>query len=199
MRKLTTIGVFENIHHYTAELLKMQGKNTVSEIEEKTDARKYLSKSVLVMGNVNVNFLKDVMPRARAIIYIGNDDEVKTAIRNYAIEKDIPQQVENVSLSATIESWYSPLKTLEIYSSVIFSEMELANKYMMNTGPLFSLLVKYISQIELVRNTAIFDHDNYDDLKDLHKAFNDYHEKKIAAGENYDQDELLDIFNVNRP
>lgn len=195
---MVKLGVFENIHNFTVEILKMQGKNEISEIEE-TDARKYLSKTVLAMGNIDVDFLKEIITRVRAIIYIGNDEEVKNVIRDYTKEKDIRQTVHNETMSTVIEAWYNPQKTFEIYSSVIYSEMELANKYMMNTGPKFSLLAKYISQIELVRNTALFDHDNYDDLKPLYTKFCDYHGTKMINEESYVYEELLEIFEENKP
>lgn len=200
MRKFTKVGTFERIHEYTAELLQMQGKNSVEEIEE-LDARKFLSKTVLAMGNIDTDFLKEIITRARTIVYIGNDQEVKDVIIQFAAEKDIPQMVDNSGLSYSIQAWYNPQKTFEIYSSDIFSEMELANKYLMNTGPNFGLLVKYISQIELVRNTAVFDHDNFDDLKLIYSKFSEYHDNKTMAvpRETYDEQELLDLFNEYRP
>lgn len=199
MRKFTRVGVYERIHEFTAQLLQMEEKNKVEVVDP--DPKKFLSKTILVMGNVDVDFFKEIIARVRSVIYIGNDQEIIDVIVNYTLEKDIPLVVSNSTLSQDIRAWYNAHKTLEIYSSSIFSEMELANKYLVNTGPNFSLLVKYISQMELMRNTAVFDHDNFEELKPLYAQFNEYHDAKTNADppELYNQEELLEIFNKYRP
>ena len=198
MRNLVRVGVFENIQEFTIELLRMQGKIEIEEIVG-NDARKYLMKDVLAMGNIDTEFFSNIITRARSIIYIGNDQEIMNIIRNYAEEKDIPSQVNNENLSSSIQAWYKPSKSLEIYSSAIYSEMELANKYMMNTGPKFSLLVRYISQIELVRNTAIFDQEDYSKIRPMYDKFLKHHETIKAESKKYDEEYLLEIYEELRP
>ena len=197
MRKYTVIGSDSELKSYAVEFLKMGGYECVN--TDETVAKKFLSKTVLLIGNVDLDFLRDICSWVRVLVYVGNDEEVKDIIRGIVEEKDIPVRIKDNGISGGVEVYYNDNKTFEIYSSIIYSEFEMVNKYLLKFGPKISLLVRYISQYMLSRNTASFDYSELSDLKPLHIAFQNYSKEKIADNIRFEQEELINLFNTYRP
>lgn len=199
MRKYTKFGTFDRIHEVAAELMKMEGYSVKDIEHEEIKASHYQMKTVIAMGNIDIAFLKEILPKVRVLVYVGNDEEVKDAILEYVTEKDIPKRIDNTGISGSVEAWYNETNTYEIYSSIVFSDLELSCKYISGNGPKISSLCRYISQVEFGRNSTVFDHSNIRDLEPMVENFYFYHETCIEQGQKYDKERLLEIYKNYNP
>lgn len=190
--KITKFGSWVNIHNYTGKILESFGYS-IEKIENPT-VNKFMSKSVLAMGEIDLEFLKAILPKVRNLIYIGENLEVKDTIAAYCVEKDIPVAMSKITFTNEVCVYRNNLKTIQVYSSNIFSELELASKYMAYNGTKISNLVKYVSQVELQRTSAPFDAD-LEDIKNMYKDFVEYYE----SYEVLDQEKLIEIYETNKP
>ena len=71
MRKYTVIGEKNRIQKLAFEFLKMESENNEEILEE--NSKKFLNKHVLLLGSVNLPFLKEILQKVRTLVYIGND------------------------------------------------------------------------------------------------------------------------------
>lgn len=199
MRKYTKFGTFERINDVAVEMMKMSGYSVTDISHEEIKPNHFQMKTVIAMGNIDIDLFKEILPKVRVLVYVGNDEEIKAAILEYVTEKDIPKRIDNNGISGTVEAWYDATKTFEVYSSLIFSDLELICKYISDNGPKISALVRYISQIELQRNATVFDHSNIRDLEPMVYTFFDYHENCVDNDQVYDKEELLKIYDKFNP
>ena len=190
--KMTKLGSWNNLQNYTKKILEASGY-FIEEIEDVT-VNKFMSKSVLAMGEIDLEFVKAILPKIKHLIYIGENLEVKDVIDEYCKEKDIPQAMSKITFTNEIYVYRNNLKTIQLYGSNIFSELEIASKFMAYNGTKISNLVKYISQVELQRTSAPFDAD-LEDIKNMHKDFVEYYE----SSDIFDQEKLIEIYETNKP
>lgn len=196
MIKITKFGEWQNIHNYTGKILESYGYKL--EAIPNATSKNFMSKSVLAMGFIDIEFLKEILPKIRSLIYIGENQEVKDVIIDFCIRKDIPEAMSKNSFTSSVTVYRNNLQTLQIYSSNVFSEMELASKYMAYNGTKIVNLIKYVSQVELQRTSAPFDAD-LNEIKGLHKEFVRYYEECEMSEENLDPDELIRIYEIYKP
>lgn len=196
MIKMTKLGEWQNIHKYTGKILESFGYK-LEEIEDAT-VKNFMLKDVLLMGDVDIEFLKGVLSRVRGLIYIGDSIEIKEVIAQFCIEKDIAVAMNKNTFTSEITVYRNKLKSIQVYSSNVFSEMEIASKYLAYTGTKISTLIKYISQIELQRDTISFDAD-LDEIKEMHLAFVEYYDKCDLEKKDFDQEKLLEIYETHKP
>ena len=190
--KMTKLGSWNNLQNYTKKILEASGY-FIEEIEDVT-VNKFMSKSVLAMGEIDLEFVKAILPKIKHLIYIGENLEVKDVIDEYCKEKDIPQAMSKITFTNEIYVYRNNLKTIQLYGSNIFSELEIASKFMAYNGTKISNLVKYVSQVELQRTSAPFDAD-LDDIKNMYRDFVEYYE----SSEVLDQERLIEIYETNKP
>lgn len=194
--KITKFGSWINIHNYTAKILEGFGYE-IERLENAT-AQNFMSKSVLAMGEIDIDYLNKILPKARSIIYIGESFEVKQAIADFCTEKDIPAVIEKVTFTSEVKVYRNNLKTIQIYSSNVFSEMEIASKYMAYNGTKIVNLIKYVSQVELQRTNAPFDAD-LNVIVPMHKAFVSYYDSCEANKINFVPEKLIEIYETYKP
>jgi hypothetical protein len=194
MIKMTKLGEWQNIHQYTGKILESYGYH-LEEIENGT-AKNFMLKSVLAMGDIDIELLKEILSKVRSLIYIGESWDVKEAIAQFCIEKDIPEAMNKITFTSEVIVYRNNLKTIQIYSSHVFSEMELASKYMAYNGTKIVNLIKYVSQIELQRTSAPFDAE-LDEIKGMYNAFIDYYHE--CEETKLDPDKLIQIYETHKP
>ena len=194
--KITKLGEWQNIHNYTGKILEAYGYQ-LEKLEEPT-AKNYMSKFVLAMGYIDLDFLNAVLPKVWSLIYIGEDIGVKDTIAKFCEEKDIPEAMSKNAFTSSVVVYRNNTKTIQIYSSNVFSEMELASKYMAYNGTKIVNLIKYVTQVELQRTSAPFDAD-LNEIKGMHKRFVEYCEQCDKNGENLDPDKLIEIYELYKP
>ena len=194
MRKYTVIGEKNRIQKLAFEFLKMESENTEEILEE--NSKKFLNKHVLLLGSVNLPFLKEILQKVRTLVYIGNDERIKETILEYVSEKDIPIKIDQQEMfSGTINVFYNNIKTIEIYSSFIYTELELICKYILQlSGTKVMLLAKYISQYFTNRTSEIFDHKRIDELEALYSNTMDYIDHMEENKEVLVKEDLLEIY-----
>lgn len=199
MRKYTVIGEKNRIQKLAFEFLKMESENTEEILEE--NSKKFLNKHVLLLGSVNLPFLKEILQKVRTLVYIGNDERIKETILEYVSEKDIPIKIDQQEMfSGTINVFYNNIKTIEIYSSFIYTELELICKYILQlSGTKVMLLAKYISQYFTNRTSEIFDHKRIDELEALYSNTMDYIDHMEENKEVLVKEDLLEIYQTYKP
>ncbi len=199
MRKYTVIGEKNRIQKLAFEFLKMESENTEEILEE--NSKKFLNKHVLLLGSVNLPFLKEILQKVRTLVYIGNDERIKETILEYVAEKDIPMKIDQQEMfSGTINVFYNNIKTIEIYSSFIYTELELICKYILQlSGTKVMLLAKYISQYFTNRTSEIFDHKRIDELEALYSNTMDYIDHMEENKEVLVKEDLLEIYQTYKP
>lgn len=199
MRKYTVIGEKNRIQKLAFEFLKMESENTEEILEE--NPKKFLNKHVLLLGSVNLPFLKEILQKVRTLVYIGNDERIKETILEYVAEKDIPMKIDQQEMfSGTINVFYNNIKTIEIYSSFIYTELELICKYILQlSGTKVMLLAKYISQYFTNRTSEIFDHKRIDELEALYSNTMDYIDHMEENKEVLVKEDLLEIYQTYKP
>lgn len=199
MRKYTVIGEKNRIQKLAFEFLKMESENTEEILEE--NSKKFLNKHVLLLGSVNLPFLKEILQKVRTFVYIGNDERIKETILEYVAEKDIPIKIDQQEMfSGTINVFYNNIKTIEIYSSFIYTELELICKYILQlSGTKVMLLAKYISQYFTNRTSEIFDHKRIDELEALYSNTMDYIDHMEENKEVLVKEDLLEIYQTYKP
>lgn len=199
MRKYTVIGEKNRIQKLAFEFLKMESENTEEILEE--NSKKFLNKHVLLLGSVNLPFLKEILQKVRTLVYIGNDERIKETILEYVSEKDIPIKIDQQEMfSGTINVFYNNIKTIEIYSSFIYTELELICKYILQlSGTKVMLLAKYISQYFTNRTSEIFDHKRIDELEALYSNTMDYIDHMEKNKEVLVKEDLLEIYQTYKP
>ena len=199
MRKYTVIGEKNRIQKLAFEFLKMESENTEEILEE--NPKKFLNKHVLLLGSVNLPFLKEILQKVRTLVYIGNDERIKETILEYVAEKDIPIKIDQQEMfSGTINVFYNNIKTIEIYSSFIYTELELICKYILQlSGTKVMLLAKYISQYFTNRTSEIFDHKKIDELEALYSNTMDYIDHMEENKEVLVKEELIEIYQTYKP
>lgn len=199
MRKYTVIGEKNRIQKLAFEFLKMESENTEEILEE--NPKKFLNKHVLLLGSVNLPFLKEILQKVRTLVYIGNDERIKETILEYVAEKDIPIKIDQQEMfSGTINVFYNNIKTIEIYSSFIYTELELICKYILQlSGTKVMLLAKYISQYFTNRTSEIFDHKRIDELEALYSNTMDYIDHMEENKEVLVKEDLLEIYQTYKP
>ena len=198
MRKYTLFGYHNEIQDFAVDFLKMKGH--VIETIDSSDAKKYMSKNLLIMGDIDIELLSAVLPKVRVIVYVGSDEEVKVILRSFAEEKDIKLIVSNNTISGEIEVYKDEKKIIEIYSSFIFSELELITKYLIgDTGPKVSRLARYLSQFFMNRSQATFDHPIVRQLADMHEAFKNYRDHADDNELIMTKEDFLNIYNKHDP
>lgn len=199
MRKYTVIGEKNRIQKLAFEFLKMESENTEEILEE--NSKKFLNKHVLLLGSVNLPFLKEILQKVRTLVYIGNDERIKETILEYVAEKDIPIKIDQQEMfSGTINVFYNNIKTIEIYSSFIYTELELICKYILQlSGTKVMLLAKYISQYFTNRTSEIFDHKRIDELEALYSNTMDYIDHMEKNKEVLVKEDLLEIYQTYKP
>lgn len=199
MRKYTVIGEKNRIQKLAFEFLKMESENTEEILEE--NSKKFLNKHVLLLGSVNILFLKEILQKVRTLVYIGNDEKIKETILEYVSEKDIPIKIDQQEMfSGTINVFYNNIKTIEIYSSFIYTELELICKYILQlSGTKVMLLAKYISQYFTNRTSEIFDHKRIDELEALYSNTMDYIDHMEENKEVLVKEDLLEIYQTYKP
>lgn len=193
MRKYTQLGEMNKLQKIAIGFMKTNGFE-VSEIDELV-SNKFMMKTIIAMGDLDIQLLREILPKVRTFVYVGNNEEVKSVIAEYVAEKDIPLAMNKESIAASIDVWYNDVKTIEVYSSSIYSELELVNKFICVFGPKIQALSRLISQVELNRDTAPFDHLDLRQIEMLHEKFMEYFELK----EMMDSDELIEIYNMFKP
>lgn len=199
MRKYTVIGEKNRIQKLAFEFLKMESENTEEILEE--NSKKFLNKHVLLLGSVNLPFLKEILQKVRTLVYIGNDERIKETILEYVSEKDIPMKIDQQEMfSGTINVFYNNIKTIEIYSSFIYTELELICKYILQlSGTKVMLLAKYISQYFTNRTSEIFDHKRIDELEALYSNTMDYIDHMEENKEVLVKEDLIEIYQTYKP
>ena len=199
MRKYTVIGEKNRIQKLAFEFLKMESENTEEILEE--NSKKFLNKHVLLLGSVNIPFLKEILQKVRTLVYIGNDERIKETILEYVAEKDIPMKIDQQEMfSGTINVFYNNIKTIEIYSSFIYTELELICKYILQlSGTKVMLLAKYISQYFTNRTSEIFDHKRIDELEALYSNTMDYIDHMEENKEVLVKEDLIEIYQTYKP
>lgn len=199
MRKYTVIGEKNRIQKLAFEFLKMESENTEEILEE--NSKKFLNKHVLLLGSVNLPFLKEILQKVRTLVYIGNDERIKETILEYVAEKDIPIKIDQQEMfSGTINVFYNNIKTIEIYSSFIYTELELICKYILQlSGTKVMLLAKYISQYFTNRTSEIFDHKRIDELEALYSNTMDYIDHMEENKEVLVKEDLIEIYQTYKP
>lgn len=199
MRKYTVIGEKNRIQKLAFEFLKMESENTEEILEE--NSKKFLNKHVLLLGSVNLPFLKEILQKVRTLVYIGNDEKIKETILEYVAEKDIPIKIDQQEMfSGTINVFYNNIKTIEIYSSFIYTELELICKYILQlSGTKVMLLAKYISQYFTNRTSEIFDHKRIDELEALYSNTMDYIDHMEENKEVLVKEDLIEIYQTYKP
>lgn len=199
MRKYTVIGEKNRIQKLAYEFLKMESENTEEILEE--NSKKFLNKHVLLLGSVNLPFLKEILQKVRTLVYIGNDERIKETILEYVAEKDIPIKIDQQEMfSGTINVFYNNIKTIEIYSSFIYTELELICKYILQlSGTKVMLLAKYISQYFTNRTSEIFDHKRIDELEALYSNTMDYIDHMEENKEVLVKEDLIEIYQTYKP
>ena len=199
MRKYTVIGEKNRIQKLAFEFLKMESENTEEILEE--NPKKFLNKHVLLLGSVNIPFLKEILQKVRTLVYIGNDERIKETILEYVAEKDIPIKIDQQEMfSGTINVFYNNIKTIEIYSSFIYTELELICKYILQlSGTKVMLLAKYISQYFTNRTSEIFDHKKIDELEALYSNTMDYIDHMEENKEVLVKEDLIEIYQTYKP
>lgn len=199
MRKYTVIGEKNRIQKLAFEFLKMESENTEEILEE--NSKKFLNKHVLLLGSVNLPFLKEILQKVRTLVYIGNDERIKETILEYVSEKDIPIKIDQQEMfSGTINVFYNNIKTIEIYSSFIYTELELICKYILQlSGTKVMLLAKYISQYFTNRTSEIFDHKRIDELEALYSNTMDYIDHMEENKEVLVKEDLIEIYQTYKP
>ena len=199
MRKYTVIGEKNRIQKLAYEFLKMESENTEEILEE--NSKKFLNKHVLLLGSVNLPFLKEILQKVRTLVYIGNDERIKETILEYVAEKDIPIKIDQQEMfSGTINVFYNNIKTIEIYSSFIYTELELICKYILQlSGTKVMLLAKYISQYFTNRTSEIFDHKRIDELEALYSNTMDYIDHMEENKEVLVKKDLIEIYQTYKP
>lgn len=199
MRKYTVIGEKNRIQKLAFEFLKMESENTEEILEE--NSKKFLNKHVLLLGSVNIPFLKEILQKVRTLVYIGNDEKIKETILEYVAEKDIPMKIDQQEMfSGTINVFYNNIKTIEIYSSFIYTELELICKYILQlSGTKVMLLAKYISQYFTNRTSEIFDHKRIDELEALYSNTMDYIDHMEENKEVLVKEDLIEIYQTYKP
>ena len=199
MRKYTVIGEKNRIQKLAFEFLKMESENTEEILEE--NPKKFLNKHVLLLGSVNIPFLKEILQKVKTLVYIGNDERIKETILEYVAEKDIPMKIDQQEMfSGTINVFYNNIKTIEIYSSFIYTELELICKYILQlSGTKVMLLAKYISQYFTNRTSEIFDHKRIDELEALYSNTMDYIDHMEENKEVLVKEDLLEIYQTYKP
>lgn len=199
MRKYTVIGEKNRIQKLAFEFLKMESENTEEILEE--NPKKFLNKHVLLLGSVNLPFLKEILQKVRTLVYIGNDERIKETILEYVAEKDIPIKIDQQEMfSGTINVFYNNIKTIEIYSSFIYTELELICKYILQlSGTKVMLLAKYISQYFTNRTSEIFDHKRIDELEALYSNTMDYIDHMEENKEVLVKEDLIEIYQTYKP
>ena len=199
MRKYTVIGEKNRIQKLAFEFLKMESENTEEILEE--NPKKFLNKHVLLLGSVNLPFLKEILQKVRTLVYIGNDERIKETILEYVAEKDIPIKIDQQEMfSGTINVFYNNIKTIEIYSSFIYTELELICKYILQlSGTKVMLLAKYISQYFTNRTSEIFDHKKIDELEALYSNTMDYIDHMEENKEVLVKEDLIEIYQTYKP
>lgn len=199
MRKYTVIGEKNRIQKLAFEFLKMESENTEEILEE--NSKKFLNKHVLLLGSVNLPFLKEILQKVRTLVYIGNDERIKETILEYVAEKDIPMKIDQQEMfSGTINVFYNNIKTIEIYSSFIYTELELICKYILQlSGTKVMLLAKYISQYFTNRTSEIFDHKRIDELEALYSNTMDYIDHMEENKEVLVKEDLIEIYQTYKP
>ena len=137
----------------------------------------------------------------RTLVYIGNDEKIKETILEYVAEKDIPMKIDQQEMfSGTINVFYNNIKTIEIYSSFIYTELELICKYILQlSGTKVMLLAKYISQYFTNRTSEIFDHKRIDELEALYSNTMDYIDHMEENKEVLVKEDLLEIYQTYKP
>ena len=199
MRKYTVIGEKNRIQKLAFEFLKMESEITEEILEE--NSKKFLNKHVLLLGSVNLPFLKEILQKVRTLVYIGNDERIKETILEYVAEKDIPIKIDQQEMfSGTINVFYNNIKTIEIYSSFIYTELELICKYILQlSGTKVMLLAKYISQYFTNRTSEIFDHKRIDELEALYSNTMDYIDHMEENKEVLVKEDLIEIYQTYKP
>ena len=199
MRKYTVIGEKNRIQKLAFEFLKMESENTEEILEE--NPKKFLNKHVLLLGSVNIPFLKEILQKVKTLVYIGNDERIKETILEYVAEKDIPMKIDQQEMfSGTINVFYNNIKTIEIYSSFIYTELELICKYILQlSGTKVMLLAKYISQYFTNRTSEIFDHKRIDELEALYSNTMDYIDHMEENKEVLVKEDLIEIYQTYKP
>ena len=199
MRKYTVIGEKNRIQKLAFEFLKMESENTEEILEE--NSKKFLNKHVLLLGSVNLPFLKEILQKVKTLVYIGNDERIKETILEYVAEKDIPIKIDQQEMfSGTINVFYNNIKTIEIYSSFIYTELELICKYILQlSGTKVMLLAKYISQYFTNRTSEIFDHKRIDELEALYSNTMDYIDHMEENKEVLVKEDLIEIYQTYKP
>mgnify|MGYP003617871787 FL=1 len=199
MRKYTVIGEKNRIQKLAFEFLKMESENTEEILEE--NPKKFLNKHVLLLGSVNIPFLKEILQKVRTLVYIGNDERIKETILEYVAEKDILMKIDQQEMfSGTINVFYNNIKTIEIYSSFIYTELELICKYILQlSGTKVMLLAKYISQYFTNRTSEIFDHKKIDELEALYSNTMDYIDHMEENKEVLVKEDLIEIYQTYKP
>lgn len=199
MRKYTVIGEKNRIQKLAFEFLKMESENTEEILEE--NSKKFLNKHVLLLGSVNIPFLKEILQKVKTLVYIGNDERIKETILEYVAEKDIPMKIDQQEMfSGTINVFYNNIKTIEIYSSFIYTELELICKYILQlSGTKVMLLAKYISQYFTNRTSEIFDHKRIDELEALYSNTMDYIDHMEENKEVLVKEDLIEIYQTYKP
>lgn len=198
MRKYTLFGYHNELQDFAVDFLKMKGH--VIESIDSTDPRKYMSKNLLMMGDFNSELLVEILPKVRVVVYVGNSEEVKEILRNFAEEKDAGAIIKSNTIIGDVEVYKGDKKLIEIYSSLINSELELVNKFLVgDSGPKISRMARYLTQFLNNRNSSLFDHENISELRPLYNAFRSYRDKADDDSLKMTKEEFLTIFKKYNP
>lgn len=160
---------------------------------------KFLSSSVLLFGDVDLEFLKAILKRFRSLIYIGNNIDVINIINEFAEENDWLGFINKPGITLDIYIYRNGIKSIQIYSSYIYTILELTVKYLTSSGVKINILAKYISQFLEGRTSLSLDFKEVDKLKDLYDSFIDYDTEVFENGKKYDKERLIEILNKNNP
>ncbi len=202
MRNYTLFGVRDFMSEVSLELLKMSGHGVSLISDEKFDPRKFMSKTVILFGNLSPEDLlnlQSILSRIKTLVYVGVNGAEKNLIMDYIEEKDIPVIVENPGISSSIGAYYNNRQVFELYTSSVFSPIELVSKYLTDCGPKLCLMMRYLSQVKTGRVMDGFDHHDLRDLMDLEYEFTSYHDDCLNSNKTYDREELLEIFKKTKP
>lgn len=193
--------IFGNTNDVVVQLMEMVGYEVQKDLyTDPFNALRFMMKTVIVFGDCNLDHLQAILSRVKTLVYIGGNREVKDMILRHVEEKDIPLKIEQNSMVVNVSVHYNNRSSFEVYYSNAFTELELSAKYLLNLGPKLTLMMRYISQYEMKRNTLPFDHSDISALFPLYDAFTRYRVTECSLGDKLmDQDVLLQIFNDHKP
>ena len=190
-RKYTLLGEFMFLENVALKMMQLKEYET-SRVEQGKSVNSYMNKTVLAMGEIDKEELAAILPKVRVLVYIGNDHEVRNIITEFCEEKDLCKNIDNVTIGSGIEVWSNDKFTIEVYTSMNFSTLELLGKYILKSGPKLFTLMKYVSQIVMQRSSLAFDV-SLGDIRSGYDNFLKYHEDCEEKGIPYDEQELIKL------